>query len=114
MRWCIAALAALVLVLQYRIWLSAHGAREVLQLSTAVALQAAENHELTARNQRLAAELRDLKQGTAALEERARSELGLIAPNETYYQVVPPAAVPAARPSPAAPLAPAAALAAAR
>jgi cell division protein FtsB len=88
MKWFIAALAALVLVLQYRIWLSAHGAREVLQLSAAVAEQAAENQQLTARNQQFAAEVRNLKQGYEALEERARSELGLIAANETYYQVV--------------------------
>jgi len=90
MRWFIAVLAALVLVLQYRIWLSPDGTREVLQLRDAVTVQAAENQRLTARNQQLAAEVRDLKQGFAALEERARSELGLIAANETYYQVVPP------------------------
>ena len=95
MRWCIAALAALVLVLQYRIWLSSEGAREVLQLSHDVAQQAEENRQLTARNQQLAAEVRDLRQGYAALEERARSQLGLISANETYYQVVPPAAQPA-------------------
>lgn len=89
MRWFIAVLAALVLILQYRIWASADGAREVLRLDEAVAQQALENERLSARNQLLAAEVRDLKQGFAAVEERARSELGLIAPNETYYQVVP-------------------------
>ncbi len=50
---------------------------------------AAENQQLVERNQQLAAEVRNLKQGFEALEERARSELGLIAANETYYQVVP-------------------------
>lgn len=124
MRWLIAVLAALVLVLQYRIWLSPHGAREVMQLSAAVKQQAEENARLTARNQQLAAEVRNLKQGYEAIEERARSELGLIAANETYYQVVPPvhpAAVvpdaPAPAPAPATQddaEAPAAALAAAR
>ncbi len=108
MRWFIAALAALVLVLQYRIWLSPHGAREVLQLSSAVQKQTAENQQLAARNQQFSAEVRDLKQGYDALEERARSELGLIAANETYYQVVPPAAHPAggapAGPEPAVPV----------
>lgn len=88
MKWFIAALATLVLVLQYRIWLSPHGAREVLQLTAAVEKQAAENQKLTARNQQFAAEVRNLKQGFEALEERARSELGLIAANETYFQVV--------------------------
>ena len=66
-------LAALVLVLQYRIWLSPDGTREVLQLRDAVAAQTAENERLAARNQQLAAEVRDLKQGFEALEERARS-----------------------------------------
>lgn len=89
MRWFIAVLAALVLLLQYRIWLSPDGTREVLQLRDAVAAQATENQRLVARNQQLAAEVRNLKQDFQALEERARSELGLIAPNETYYQVVP-------------------------
>jgi len=90
MRWFIAALAVVVLVLQYRIWASPDGAREVLRLDAAVAAQKAENQKLHERNQQLAAEVRDLKQGFAAVEERARSELGLIGPNETYYQVVPP------------------------
>ncbi len=90
MRWFIAALAAVVVLLQYRIWVSPDGAREVLRLDRAVAEQRAENQRLQTRNQQLLAEVRDLKQGFAAVEERARAELGLIAPNETYYQVVPP------------------------
>lgn len=107
MRWCIAVLAALVLVLQYRIWLSPHGAREVLQVASAVKRQTAENQQLAARNQQLAAEVRDLTQGYEALEERARSELGLIATGETYFQVVPAAARPAgSAPADAAPVAP--------
>jgi cell division protein FtsB len=99
MKWFIAVLAALVLLLQYRVWVSPDGAREVLQLRDAVAAQAAENQRLTARNQQLAAEVRNLKQGFEALEERARSELGLVADDETYYQVVPPAT---SKPPPAA------------
>jgi len=91
MRWFIVVLAALVLLLQYRIWVSPDGTREVLQLRNAVATQTVENQRLVARNQQLAAEVRNLKQGFEALEERARSELGLIRGNETYFQVVPPA-----------------------
>lgn len=90
MRWFIAALAMLVLLLQYRIWMSPEGAREVRRLERAVAAQADENQQLQTRNEQLAAEVRDLKQGLDAVEERARSDLGLIAPNETYFQVVPP------------------------
>jgi cell division protein FtsB len=62
----------------------------VRRLEQAVAAQAGENQQLQTRNQQLAAEVRDLKQGLDAIEERARSDLGLIAPNETYFQVVPP------------------------
>lgn len=102
MKWFIAILAVLVLVLQYRIWIARDGVREVLQLRDAVAAQRSENERLQERNRQLAAEVRDLKQGFAALEEQARSELGLIASSETYYQVVPPQA-PAASPAPAVP-----------
>lgn len=90
MRWFIAVLGVLVLLLQYRIWFSPGGAREVSRLDEAVATQRDENARLAARNELLAADVRDLKQGFDAVEERARSELGLIAPGETYYQVVPP------------------------
>jgi cell division protein FtsB len=90
MKWFIAVLAVLVVLLQARIWVSRDGAREVLQLRRAVAEQAATNQQLTERNQQLAAEVRNLKQGFEAVEERARSELGLISANETYFQVVPP------------------------
>jgi cell division protein FtsB len=103
MKWFIAILAVLVMVLQYRIWVARDGVREVLQLRDSVAAQSAENERLQERNRQLAAEVRDLKQGFAALEEQARSELGLISSNETYYQVVPQQSAPV--PAPAAPAA---------
>jgi cell division protein FtsB len=86
----VALFAALLLLLQYRLWLSPDGAHEVLRLQSAVATQQAENERLLERNRQLAAEVRDLKQGYAALEERARTDLGMISGNETFYQVVPP------------------------
>jgi cell division protein FtsB len=89
MKWLAAALIAVVLMLQYRLWLSADGVREVSRLSDAVEAQKAENGELTERNQQLIAEVADLKAGMSAIEERARSELGMIGRNETFYQVVP-------------------------
>ena len=89
MRWLAAALAAALLLLQYRIWLSDDGVREVVRLRSAVTAQQTENGRLAERNRELAAEVHDLKNGMAALEERARSELGMIGNNETYYQVVP-------------------------
>jgi cell division protein FtsB len=97
MKWFAAVLLALVVVLNYRIWLSPDGTSEVLRLKESVATQRAENERLKLRNQQLAAEVRDLKQGFGALEEQARSELGMISGNETYYQVV-PASVPVAAP----------------
>jgi len=106
MKWFIGVLAALVVVLQYRIWFSPHGAREVLHFSHAVADQRAENEKLSERNRQLAAEVRDLQQGYAAMEERARSGLGLIRENETYYQVVTAPAFPVeTTPDPAPPTA---------
>ncbi len=89
MKWLAVALISVVLMLQYRIWLSADGVREVTRLSDAVGRQKSENEELTGRNQQLVAEVADLKAGMSAIEERARSELGMIGRNETFYQVVP-------------------------
>lgn len=89
MRWLAAALLTALLLLQYRLWLSNDGVREVLRMKAAVSAQQQQNAQLLERNQELAAEVRDLKQGYAALEERARADLGMIAGNETFYQVVP-------------------------
>jgi len=89
MKWLCAALVVVVVLLQYRIWLSEDGLRELRRLEGSVATQRAENDQLVERNRQLAAEVRDLKNGMQALEERARSELGMIASNETFYQVVP-------------------------
>jgi cell division protein FtsB len=101
MKWLAAALLLVIALLQYRLWLSHDGVRDVQRLEGAVATQRAENERLVERNRELAGEVRDLKNGTAALEERARSELGMIAGNETFYQVVPikPASPPAEAPT---------------
>jgi cell division protein FtsB len=90
MKWFAAALAIVVLLLQYRLWMSHEGVQELSRLELAVDKQKAANAELVGRNAQLAAEVRDLKKGVTALEERARSDLGMIANNETFYQVVPP------------------------
>jgi len=113
LKWFAAALAAALLLLQYRIWFSADGVREVMRLRAAVAEQQSDNERLSARNRQLAAEVRDLKQGYSALEERARSDLGMVAKNETFFQVGPVEAplIAPTKPTapPAAPLRPAAA-----
>jgi cell division protein FtsB len=89
MKWLAAALFIVLVLLQHRLWMSADGVREVSRLEAAVAKQRADNAQLSERNKQLAAEVRDLKSGVTALEERARSDLGMIAANETFYQVVP-------------------------
>jgi cell division protein FtsB len=89
LKWLATALLSVVLLLQYRLWLSNDGVREVTRLSEAVERQKGDNTEAAARNQQLVAEVSDLKAGMAAIEERARSELGMIGRNETFYQVVP-------------------------
>jgi cell division protein FtsB len=89
MKWLAAALFAALLLLQYRLWLSGDGVREVWRLRSAVAQQQTENARLSERNRQLGAEVHDLKQGYEALEERARSDLGMVAGNETFFQVVP-------------------------
>jgi cell division protein FtsB len=85
------AMAAILALLQFRLWVSDQGMRDVWRLKSAIEAQQAENADLAKRNEQLVAEVVDLKQGLAALEERARSELGMIGSNETFYQVVTPA-----------------------
>ncbi|HEY1875675.1 MAG TPA: cell division protein FtsB [Steroidobacteraceae bacterium] len=97
MKWLAAALAVVIILLQYRIWLSEDGVRQVTRLRQSVSAQRAENDQLAERNRQLAAEVRDLKTGLDALEERARSDLGMIARNETFYQVVPTQPKPTTR-----------------
>ena len=89
MKWFATVLGAVLLLLQYRLWMSNDGVREVLRLRSAVTSQQADNLRLAERNRQLSAEVRDLKQGYVALEERARTDLGMIARNETFFQVVP-------------------------
>ncbi len=89
MKWLAVALLASLLLLQYRLWLSNDGVREVIRLTAAVHEQQEQNARLMQRNRELAAEVHDLKQGYAAMEERARSSLGMVAGNESFYQVVP-------------------------
>jgi len=84
-------LLALLVALQVKLWAGSGGLAEVRRLERAVEQQRAENAELARRNEALAAEVEDLKRGQAAVEERARAELGMIKPGETLYRVVEPA-----------------------
>ena len=92
-------LLAGVLALQYRLWVSPNGMRDVWRTEQAIEAQTKENAQLRERNRTLAAEVRDLKEGRAAIEERARTDLGMIGANETFFQVVPPATAAAQEPA---------------
>jgi cell division protein FtsB len=91
-RLVLVVLLALLAFLQYRLWLGEGGRRSVAALRKQVEQQTHENEGLKQRNAALAAEVEDLKSGETAVEERARSELGMIKPGETFYRVVEPQA----------------------
>ena len=101
MRIFAAVLAIALVLLQGRLWFSERGLREVSGLKVSVEAQRSANLQQAERNRQLSAEVANLKTGLAALEERARSELGMVGASETFYQVV--------RANPPVPAAPAAA-----
>ena len=94
-------LVALLAWLQYRLWVGAGSEREVAALRAQVERQTRDNAGLRQRNDALAAEVEDLKSGEAAVEERARGELGMIKPGETFYRVVDAPPAPATQDAPA-------------
>ena len=81
-------LAAMLLAIQYPLWVGKGGWLRVRDLDQQLVVQNEANAKLKARNDALDAEVRDLKQGLEALEERARMELGMIKRDEVFYQVV--------------------------
>jgi cell division protein FtsB len=89
MKYLAAVMLVLLVLLQYRLWFGDAGVREVNRLRSEIQQQKSENERLKDRNRTLAAEVQDLKKGTTAIEERARSDLGMIGQRETFYQVVP-------------------------
>jgi cell division protein FtsB len=91
LRYAALILLILLIALQVKLWTGQGGMRQVWQLKHRVEEQKAENAKLKTRNETLSAEVDDLKHGDEAIEERARSELGLVKPGETFYQVVEPA-----------------------
>ena len=97
-------LIVLLLLLQYPLWLGKGSWLKVWDLNRQVEAQQQINQQTQARNALLDAEVRDLKQGTEAIGERARSELGMIRQGEVFFQIIekqpaePASAVPAAKP----------------
>lgn len=84
------SLIFIILLLQYPLWFGDASVLNMLRLRHEIGQQKAENARLAERNQALEAEVRDLKHGLAAIEEKARSDLGMIKKDEVFVQVVEP------------------------
>ena len=82
-------LIGLLVALHAQLWIGRGSIPEVNQLSAKLADQKAKNTEAARLNERIASEVRDLKEGLAMVEERARYELGMVKPNEIFVQVTP-------------------------
>jgi cell division protein FtsB len=83
-------LLAILLLLQYPLWFGGGSVHSLWQLQREIDAQKIENARLKERNEALEAEVSDLKEGLAAIEERARNELGMVKKGETFYQVIDP------------------------
>ena len=101
MRWLALAFVALIGALQYPMWLGKGGWLQVRELDRQLALQQEENVRLKARNDALDADVRDLKNGFEAIEERARTELGMVKQDEVFFQLQQPPTQRAGTPTPA-------------
>jgi cell division protein FtsB len=80
-------LVALIVLIQYPLWLGKGGWMRVWQIGNELEAQKVNNRKLETRNASLAAEVKDLKTGTEAIEERARGELGMIRGDEVFFQI---------------------------
>lgn len=90
MKWLILSLVVVLLGLQYRLWVGEGSLADVVRLNQEIESQALENDRLKERNRVLATEVESLKSGLDAVEERAREDLGMIKPGETFFMVVEP------------------------
>jgi len=88
LRVIVVILVGLLALLQYRLWLGHGNLHEVAQLEQTKEEKIVENQRMRERNLALVAEVQDLKQGEEAIEELARSEMGLIKADETFFQIV--------------------------
>ena len=95
-----AILAALIVLIQYPLWVGKGGWLRAWDMDRQVDAQKAKNRQLEIRNAALGAEVKDLKQGTEAIEERARQEMGMLRQDEIFFQYVPGKPGPDAAKSP--------------
>ena len=96
MRWLALLFTALIVALQYPMWLGKGGWLQVREYDRALAEQQQQNAKLKARNEALDADVRDLKTGSEAIEERARNELGMMRQDEVFFQLQPAGSAPRA------------------
>jgi len=99
LRWLALLFVVLIAALQYPMWLGKGGWLQVRETGRQLGAQRDENAKLKARNEGLDADVRDLKTGSEAIEERARSELGMIRSDEVFFQVQPGVVTPAKAPA---------------
>ncbi|MBB3167935.1 cell division protein FtsB [Simiduia aestuariiviva] len=90
MKWILSLLLILLAALQYRLWVGDGSYAEMARLEAAIERQRAENDKMRERNRVLAVEVRELKNGLDAIEERARLEMGMIKEGEAFYMLVEP------------------------
>lgn len=88
MKWLAIALLLIFISLQYRIWFGQTSFSKIQQQEDKITLIQAENAELLQRNQKLLAEIKDLRKGTDSVEERARYQLGMIKDGEVFFRLI--------------------------
>lgn len=88
MKMILGVLLVLLLLLQYELWFSDGGIKTVWQIQKSISVQAQKNDQLDKRNQALIAEIKDLQSGNAAIEARARNDLGMVKKDEVFYEIV--------------------------
>jgi cell division protein FtsB len=88
MKWIFGTLLILLGALQYRLWVSEGSLADVQRLESEISLQQTENDRLRERNRVLEVEVENLKSGLDSIEERARSDIGMIGENETFFMVL--------------------------
>ena len=89
MRWITLALVALLALVQAELWFGKGGVTRMVELQRKLDAQTSTNEQAKRRNEQLAAEVSDLKEGLEMVEEKARFELGMIKPDEIYVQLSP-------------------------
>ncbi|HBO39213.1 MAG TPA: cell division protein FtsB [Pasteurellaceae bacterium] len=88
MRLFILLLVAVLLLFQYGFWFGKNGYMDYQEAAQEISQRKEENAKLSQRNQTIAAEIKDLKEGVDAIQERARLQYELVKPNETFYRIV--------------------------